>query len=67
MQVLWNNDSFYCKLCCEWFNKEASWSIVGHDKVRQKNPTKDTAKKGEVRGVASETQGGNRRSKTKDR
>lgn len=43
---LMNNVEYplYCvNICyCDWFNKEADWSITGQDKGRQENQTKET-------------------------
>ena len=42
---------------CDWFNKEADWSIAGQDKVMWDKQTKDTRKrKSRVRGVTRQTE-----------
>ena len=36
--------------CCDWFNKEADWSVAQQDKVKRETQTKDNGReKGEVR------------------
>ena len=66
--MLWNNPLYCVNICCcDWFNKEADWSIAGQDKVRRENQTKDIGKKkGGVREVTSLTWRGNRRYKMKE-
>lgn len=46
-----------CKLCSDWFNKEADWQIARQDKVREKNQTKEGKKKGGVKRDMSQLPG----------
>lgn len=57
--MLWNNPSVhYVNICCyDRFNKQADWSIAEQDKVRWESQTENNRmRKGEVRGVTSQTQ-----------
>ena len=45
---------------CDWFNKEADWTIAGQDKVRQENQTEDAGRK---KGGVSEVMRDSERSK----